>query len=130
MLEVNLADSSKLIALHTFAGHVFRTEDAGLSWRALRGSPGRTLTATMDLVKRNNLYAASEDTVFRTTDGGMNWLPGSFPEPVFVIWLRVNPHLPGVVYAVTKQGTLTEASTLVPPGRNTPMVSPVHTLGD
>jgi hypothetical protein len=57
---------------------VFFSDDEGLTWQGARTGPPPYIGALLADPKRpGHLYAGSSEGVYRTTDGGMNWLPFS-----------------------------------------------------
>ena len=85
--EPNLPESGARIVesltnrarLYAFAGHVWRSDDAGASWQNLTAVKGQSLlgSAILDLavspIDAEELTAANETGLWRSLDGGVTW---------------------------------------------------------
>lgn len=79
-MEIDHYDPNKIYALSEKGG-IFKSEDAGITWRAAYWYDG-VLTA-MDMSPQDSrlLYVGTSDEgVIKTTDGGETWEPTSAPE--------------------------------------------------
>ena len=93
------SDGKRLYASSTYEGlygGVFVSDDGGLEWslraneEALHGHNLNSLTAFP--ANPNIVFAASEDAILKSVDGGKTWLPS--PEPhVVVVTTRKGQHL-------------------------------------
>ena len=55
---------------------VFRSEDAGVRWTAVRGGPRTVAAVTFNPVRPSEAYAATaEGQIFVSRDGGQTWVP-------------------------------------------------------
>ena len=89
-------------------GGVYRSVDAGASWRAANGGLEAlsVVSVAVDPVDSTKLFAATTDGLWVTTDGGGTWERTSLPRPRpnppnRVELVVVAPSDPNVVYAAT-----------------------------
>lgn len=92
------SDGKRLYASSTYEGlygGVFVSNDGGLQWslraneEALHGHNLNSLTASA--ANPDVVFAASEDAILKSTDGGKTWL--SIPEPHLVVTTRKGQHV-------------------------------------
>ena len=86
-------------------GDVFRSDDGGRSWRALKGVHGKSARA-LAMAPSNSriLLVGALDGVFRSQDGGENWeriSPEGHAEIKNIESLAVDPLDPTIIYAGT-----------------------------
>lgn len=108
------ASNPSTVYLATRSSSVFRSDDAGASWRVADTTLGFTSRyaslgpVAVDPTNSEIVYAGSYGAgVFKTTDGGRSWLStggvstfyGSFIEAI-----GIDPSAPDVVYAATLDG--------------------------
>ena len=94
------------------AGDVFRSDDGGLTWKALPGTHGKSIRAlAMAPSDHNTLVIGALDGVFRTRDGGQTWTRMTPENPEVMenhasmknfVSVAVDPENPDVVYAGTR----------------------------
>jgi len=93
------SDGKHLYASSTYEGlygGVFVSSNGGLDWslraneEALQGRNLHSLTAFPS--HPDVVFAASEDAVLKSTDGGRIWTPLTEPRPMVVIHTRPRPH--------------------------------------
>ena len=86
-------------------GDVFRSDDAGKSWRAMPGMHNKSVRAlALSPSDPGVLVAGALDGVYRTTDGGASWSKISPPQQVEIKNIEsvaVDPRSPRVIYAGT-----------------------------
>ncbi len=95
---------------NTFGGHaVYKSFNRAGAWS--RNGKGLNSPVINDLVFAPNntsvMYAATQDGVFKSTDGGLNWVYAATnrtPNLSLVAALAVDPSNPNIVYAVTQFG--------------------------
>jgi photosystem II stability/assembly factor-like uncharacterized protein len=85
-------------------GGVFRSRDAGATWKRvnrqmkLRQRAFYYMSIFVDPTNANTVFAPEVDDVFKSTDGGVRWLP-FFPPGIggdhHIIW--INPHDPKIL---------------------------------
>ncbi len=101
-LLVDPADSNMLYASSI---RMFKSTDAGLTWKSIPGTEWRSLRAfTFGTGEANALYALPWDgPLMRTTDGGETWTSClSDPAVSQVRHVLADPRAPGTVYALTE----------------------------
>jgi len=86
-------------------GDVFRSDDGGRKWRALKGVHGKSIRAmAMAPSNPNVLVVGALDGVFRTRNGGESWeriSPEGHPEIKNIESLAIDPQNPDIIYAGT-----------------------------
>ena len=86
-------------------GDVFRSDDAGRTWRALPGVHGKSIRAmVMAPSDPNLLVIGALDGVFRSRDGGQTWeriSPENHAEIKNIESLAIDPQDPNIIYAGT-----------------------------
>ena len=90
----------------------WKSDDGGSSWRNVFSSPSAKLLAiAVNPQDSNIVYAATDNEVLRTTDGGENWtsMAGG---PGRVHMLTFDPEDPNTIYAAGGAGLI--EMTLVP----------------
>lgn len=88
---------------------VFKSTDSGESWTEMsNGLPGDDrdiFSLAVNPFDPNIVYAGTENNVFRTTNGGVDWLATSgVPDDTQVLALAIDPQSPNIVYAGTYGG--------------------------
>lgn len=88
--------NNKIILAATQEGGIFRTEDAGATWKLAGGAKSFVFSLAADPANPDVLYAAAaEKRLFKSTDGGMTWqtitLPGDRPPHVAASVVTVVP---------------------------------------
>jgi photosystem II stability/assembly factor-like uncharacterized protein len=101
-------DPKNTLYAGTSGGGICKSTDRGASWQAINQGlaltggqrfDGTTLQINGLAVEWPNyskVYAATNNGLFRSVDGGAHWLPTTLPRAAAVI---VDPVLPGTVYA-------------------------------
>jgi photosystem II stability/assembly factor-like uncharacterized protein len=97
---------------HDTDGDAFRSDDGGLTWRALAGVHGKSIRAlAMAPSDHNTLVIGALDGVFRSRDGGANWERMTPESPEVMknyssmknfVSIAVDPQNPDIVYAGTR----------------------------
>ncbi len=86
-------------------GDVFRSDDGGRTWRALKGVHGKSIRAlAMAPSDPKTLVIGALDGVFRSRDGGETWQrisPESYTDIKNIESLAIDPQNPDIVYAGT-----------------------------
>lgn len=97
----------------TSEGDIFRSQDAGTSWRAVERVEGvRINNLAIDPKDSRVLYAATQGSgLVKTTDGGTTWTEIRKPFQEFenarrVTQVVIDPLLRDVVYTISKYGVL------------------------
>jgi uncharacterized repeat protein (TIGR01451 family) len=85
---------------------VYKSDDAGASWRARRGGllEPNIAALTVDPTNSGILYAAGQFGVFKSLDGGASWNPTglhSSAESILATSVVVDPSTPATIYAST-----------------------------
>ena len=122
-LVVDSATPSTLYAIDT-SRRLFKSIDSGGSWN-LRGSVSGVNFVVVDPTNSSTIYAATEQGVLKSTDGGENWTgkPNRFGFPLkspsgkdvreagsglannsYVWTIAIDPLTPATLYAVTYDG--------------------------
>ena len=95
--------SPEVLFASSDADGLFASRDGGATWQAVWSQDGID-HVEIDPGNPDLLYAAGYD-IIRSTDGGRTWhMVNDGPRGRVVDFLRVNPHLPGVVYAGLSSG--------------------------
>jgi photosystem II stability/assembly factor-like uncharacterized protein len=98
-------DSAVVPAMYTVdasAGTVLKSTDLGASWSSTgHVAGGFAIALAVDPSVPANVYAGTEDGVFKSTDGGSSWAgPGAgLPEDFHAGALAIAPSNPATVYA-------------------------------
>jgi photosystem II stability/assembly factor-like uncharacterized protein len=97
---------------HDDEGDVFRSDDGGVTWRALDGVHGKSIRAlAMAPSDHNILVIGALDGVFRSPDGGATWAKMTPENPEVLenhasmrnfVSVAVDPQNPDIVYAGTR----------------------------
>jgi photosystem II stability/assembly factor-like uncharacterized protein len=97
-IAVDPRSPSTVFAGASYSG-VFRSTDAGATWRSLEASP-RVNDLLVDPVS-SAVYAATPDGVYRSTDAGISWLAlnNGLPSSRFISDLEIEPLSPSTLYA-------------------------------
>lgn len=93
-------------------GDVFRSDDGGATWKALKGTHGKSIRAlAMAPSDHNTLAIGALDGVFRSRDGGATWErmtpenPGVLENNASLknfVSVAIDPQNPDIVYAGTR----------------------------
>jgi len=85
---------------------LFKSVDRGGHWRALTGGLTTSISdLVFDPLRRNVLYAATQNGVFTSRDGGRSWQPKSTGlGSEIVTTLAIDPSTPTTLYAGTFRG--------------------------
>ena len=88
-------------ALLVASDKLYRSNDAGASWNALNliiPADNVTLTATtMHPANANIIYAASNNVLYKSIDGGNSWSITTLPTSRNVSVIAINPINPGTI---------------------------------
>jgi len=97
---------------HDDEGDVFRSDDGGVTWKALAGAHGKSIRAlAMAPSDHNVLVIGALDGVFRSTDGGATWQRMTPENPEVLenhasmknfVSVAIDPLNPDIVYAGTR----------------------------
>ncbi len=86
-------------------GGVYRSDDAGHSWHALKATRGwAALSLAIHPARNSMVVVGTMNGVFRSDDGGETWRlisPPNHPELKAVVSLALDPQNPEVIYAGT-----------------------------
>lgn len=89
-------------------GQVWKTTDGGASWTIV-GDPAFIATdkwfRDLKVLGTNTLLAATEEGLFRSIDGGMNWTSVQAGEHMEI---EIHPTNPNILYTIKLSGTKTE----------------------
>lgn len=103
-----------IVYLGTNEGDIFRSADAGASWRSVKRVEGAAI-ASLVLDPRDSriVYAGTQgDGIWKSLDGGANWLHiekefgDEFRDARRVTQLAVDPKTTNVLYVVSKYGII------------------------
>lgn len=87
----------------TFSAGVFKSTDGGLTWNATGLNPSNTPSSMNEIIinpnDSNDLWVATNDGVYRTTNGGNSWVLSLAGQNVKD--LKLKPGTPTTLYAVT-----------------------------
>jgi photosystem II stability/assembly factor-like uncharacterized protein len=106
-LAIDPATPSTLYAL-TGAGIIFKSTDAGGSWRRAKGIFEVYFLAIAS--KNSTLYAITSYGVVKSLDGGESWKTASSGLTGDAFSLAINPIDPSMLYAVTLHGIFKSAN--------------------
>lgn len=97
---------------HDTEGDVFRSDDGGHTWRALKGVHDKSIRAlAMARSDHNTLVIGAQDGVFRSHDGGTTWVRMTPENPPVMenyssmknfVSVAIDPRNPDIVYAGTR----------------------------
>jgi photosystem II stability/assembly factor-like uncharacterized protein len=99
-LAVDPSDAAVVYAA-TNGGGVFRSDNGGASWVAANQGlldPAAQALA-IDPLAPSTVYAASEQAIWKTTDGGGQWSPTALQGELLLTGVACDPNLAGTVYA-------------------------------
>lgn len=89
-------------------GQIWKTTDGGASW-AIVGDAAFTASnkwfRDLKIIGPNTLLAATEEGLFRSNDGGMNW---TYVQSGEHMEIEIHPTDPNTLYAIKLSGTKTE----------------------
>ena len=103
-------DPQHTIYAGTLAGGIFKSTDRGDSWQAINqglsfteaqnpsGSALQINALAVEWPNYSKIYAATNIGLFRSVDGGANWLPTTLTDNARSV--ITDPQVPGTVYAV------------------------------
>jgi photosystem II stability/assembly factor-like uncharacterized protein len=81
---------------------VAKSVDGGAFWSDLRFGPVSALALSVSAQSPSSLYAATDDgRLWRSTDGGSNWLTSTPFPPHAILSIAVDPINPSIVFAGT-----------------------------
>jgi photosystem II stability/assembly factor-like uncharacterized protein len=100
-------DPAVLYAGARYPGGVFKSEDAGHSWRGSGFADAPVGALAADPHESDTLYAATaRGGVFRSTDAARSWQPLSSLTGTTIWQLLPETHVPGTIYAASSKGLL------------------------
>jgi len=83
----------------------FKSLDGGKSWTSGSFNQSPAFALVIDPKDANVLYLGARDGIFKSTDGGANWLLSANSVSSGVVWaLATDPSTPGAIYAGADKG--------------------------
>ena len=83
-------------------GSIFRSADAGVTWTSVWATGGLHYAVAIDPSSHLTAYGGGALGLWKTTDGGTNWV--RTPLSSTVLDIRIDPSAPATVYAATVTG--------------------------
>ncbi len=93
---------NNVLFVSTDSGLIFRSNDYGKTWRKLKLITGEDESSILNLaVNVNNgkeIYYTTYNALYKTFDGGQNWISSQLPTPSKSSILKVNPKKENQIY--------------------------------
>jgi photosystem II stability/assembly factor-like uncharacterized protein len=83
---------------------VYRSTNGGGSWRSIGLKNVGIFHVALDPTASGVIYAASETTLFKTTNGGNSWIPITPMDSGSILGVIVDPVVPTIVYTAASSG--------------------------